>query len=206
MICVGLTSSGKTHAFSHIFSNIYQHFSYGICFSSTIDLNDDYQFLPEECKFKQYRPEYVNAIMKKQYNYIMKNREKPNYVRKHAFIILDDCIGQIDFHHSLFNELFSKSRHMDISIFVLIQHMNALSPVMRINSVYTLITKIKANNITALYELVSCFSSQQELKEFLNQYCKDYNCIIFDDKDPYTIEPTKIVKFPKEKPIFKFNF
>lgn len=205
-ISIGMTKSGKSHSFAHIFSKIYTRFSYGICFSSTIDLNDDYDFLPKKCKIKEYNDLYVKAIMSKQYNKIAQAKKQGKKCEQHAFIILDDCLGIIDFHHSLFNELFSKSRHLNISVFVLIQHINALSPVMRINAMYTMVTKIKANNISGLYELVSCFSSVQDLKDFLAKNCKDYNCIIFDDMDPYADCPYKIIKYPRERPQFMLQF
>lgn len=206
MIAIGQTKSGKSHGFGHIFSTIHDNFNYGLCFSPTIDLNDDYEFLPDKCKIKEYNEKYVVAMVKKQEAAAKRAKKMRTPFTQHAFIIFDDCLGLVDFHHSIINGLMSRSRHLNISIFILIQHINGISPAMRINSMYTMVTKIKANNIAGLYELVSCFSSVQELREFLAQYCHDYRCIIFDDMNPYAEKNYHIVKFPAQKPIFRVNF
>lgn len=211
-ISCGMTKSGKTHSFRYLFRDIAQNFSYGILFSSTIDLNDDYDFLPKKCKFQKYNPTFVRAMMNKQYKNIVRyndqlaKNQKNLKTPEECFIIIDDSLGVIDFHHSIFNELFSKSRHLKISCFILIQHMNSISPAMRINSMYTIITKIKANNISSLYELVSCFDNIYELRQFLAQYCVNYNVIMFDDSDPYKNTPCVIFRCPKEKINYLVDF
>jgi hypothetical protein len=204
-ISIGMTKSGKTHSFRYLFSKIYHQFAYGVCFSTTIDLNDDYDYLPKKCKFAKYDPRFIKAMMSKQYSYISKykqaiakNPDQQYDPPPHCFIIIDDCLGTIDFHHSIFNELFSKSRHLNISCFVLIQHMTGISPIMRINAMYTCITKIKANNIASLYELVSCFESVTDLRTFLSDNCVNYNVILFDDADPYKSTPYIIFKCPAD--------
>lgn len=208
VLFLGVSGSGKTNSFNHVFKSICTNFTNGICFSSTADLTDDYKFMPENKIYTKYDERIVTLLMEEQHEHISLAKKRGKKCTREVFIILDDCLGVIDFHHSIFNELFSKSRHLNISVFVLIQHANSISPVMRLNTRYTFVTKIKDNNVKALFQLVNDFENEKDLKAFLKEYCVNYQTILFDDYDVYIdqSQKIKIFKFPGELPNYRLVF
>ena len=214
-IGAGNSRSGKTVAFKGLYWPIHKRFRHTLLFSSTNRLNCEYNDIIQSSKSVLVREKYdddlVREIMMHQENTIVKLNRKygsfnqiPDSVKEklHVNIICDDMLGLIDFHHSSFNELFSKSRHLYISIFILQQHINTLSPTMRINAHYTMITKIKDNNVDALYELIQMGegeigTNKNDLRRFLAKYCVNYQVILFSERivDQKKNRHYKILKF-----------
>lgn len=208
---IGPTKSGKTHSFKYIFKKVADKFSYGILICPTSNLNFDYSFMPSEYVHEEFNEDIIKNLIiiqeKKVKDAMLKYGE--HHYESHipqAFIILDDSIGLIDFQHSIFNSLFSKSRHLFISVFVLIQHINAVSPCMRVNCLYVAITTITDNNIDTLYKMIPGFKSKRELKKFIDDNCQDYKLMFVDKEDPYKKNKISILKFPKKKPNFQLIF
>jgi len=212
-ICAGNSRSGKSVAFKGLYWPICQRFRHTLLFSSTNRLNCEYDDLIASSQSVIQREEYdddlVKEIMHHQEKAIMKLNKKygsfdkiPDSVKEklHVSVVCDDMMGLIPFHHSVFNQLFSKSRHLYISVFILQQHINTLSPAMRINAHYTLITKIKDNNIDTLYELIQMEdigTSKNDLRRFLAQYCVNYQVILFSERilDKEKNRHYKVMKF-----------
>lgn len=213
MICSGVSLSGKTVAFKGLYWPISHRFRHTLLFSSTNKLNGEYDDILANSRSSICREEYDNElvenIMKHQSRTIEKLKNKygsfaniPDKIKDklHVSIICDDMLGLIDFHHSVFNTLFTKSRHLCISIFILQQHINTLSPTMRINAHYTLITKIKDNNIDTLLDLIQMEdigTSKNDLRRFLAKYCVNYQVILFSERivDKKNNRHYKVMKF-----------
>lgn len=207
----GVTNSGKSHSFKYMFKKIANKFSYGILICSTANLNYDYSFMPSEFVYEEFNEEVIRSMIEMQElkvkSAMLKFGEKDykNHV-DNCFIIIDDSIGLVNFHHSIFDSLFSKSRHLFISVFVLVQHLTAISPCMRVNSLYLAITVISDNNIDTAYGLVPGFDSKKKFKEYLGLNCVNYNVIWIDKYNPYEKNKVKILKFPKNPSNFKLKF
>lgn len=215
LVCCGLSLSGKTVAFKGLYWPIHHRFRHTLLFSSTNNLNGEYDDILASSKSSISRDEYdeelVVSIMKHQSAIIKKLKNKygtfakiPDKVKEklHVSIICDDMLGMIPFHHSIFDKLFSKSRHLCISIFIIQQHINTLSPAMRINAHYTLVTKIKDNNIDTLLDLIQMGESElgtskNDLRRFLSKYCVNYQVILFSERivDKKNNRHYKIMKF-----------
>ena len=212
-ICAGNSKSGKTVAFKGLYWPIHKRFRHTLLFSSTNRLNCEYDDIIASSRSVLVREKYdddlVREIMVHQEQAILKLNRKygsfaqiPESVKEklHVNIICDDMMGLIDFRNSVFNELFSKSRHLYISVFILQQHINTLSPAMRINAHYTMITKVKDNNIDTLYELIQMEdigTSKNDLRGFLAKYCVNYQVILFSERivDEKKNRHYKIMKF-----------
>lgn len=212
-IACGNSKSSKTVSFKGLYWPIHKRFRHTLLFSSTNRLNCEYDDIMQSSKSVIIREEYdddlVREIMHHQEKAIIKLNKKygsfsqiPESVKEklHVSILCDDMLGMIDFHHSVFNELFAKSRHLYISVFILQQHINTLSVAMRINAHYTLITKIKDNNIDTLYDLVQMDeigTSKNDLRRFLAKYCVNYQVILFSERivDKEKNRHYKVMKF-----------
>jgi len=214
-IACGNSKSSKTVSFKGLYWPIHKRFRHTLLFSSTNRLNCEYDDLIASSRSVIVREEYdddlVKEIMHHQEITIVKLNKKygsfdkiPDSVKEklHVNIICDDMLGLIDFHHSVFNQLFAKSRHLYISVFILQQHITTMSPTMRINAHYTLITKIKDNNIDTLSELIQMGegeigTSKNDLRRFLSKYCVNYQVILFSERilDKEKNRHYKVMKF-----------
>lgn len=212
-IAAGNSKSGKSVSFKELYWPIHKRFRHTLLFSSTNRLNCEYDDLIQSSRSVIQREEYdddlVREIMQHQEKAIIKLNKKygsfsqiPESVKEklHVSIIVDDMLGLINYQQSVFNQLFSKSRHLYISVFVLQQHITSLSPTMRINAHYTLITKIKDNNIDTLYELIQMEDigvCKNDLRRFLAKYCVNYQVILFSERilDKEKNRHYKIMKF-----------
>lgn len=207
-IILGQTNTGKSHSFSYLFKQIAKEFSRGIVICSTSKLNFDYDFMDPEFVHDKYDEDIIKNLIEMQENEVKFCMDKygENDYKKHikqTFVIIDDSIGLIEFHHSIFDSLFSKSRHLGISCFVLIQHSSCLSPCMRINSLYIGITRITDNNIDTVYKLMDGFESKKQFRTFLYKNCVNYQLIWCDKFNPYSTKKIKVLKFPKKKCQYK---
>lgn len=211
VLYIGVTNSGKTHSFKYMFKKIANKFKYGVLISSTANLNYDYNFMPKDFIHDEFKEDIITNMIEMQEEKVKFAMEKygQNNYKNHvdnSFIIIDDSIGMIDFHHSIFNSLFSKSRHLFISVFILIQHLTAISPCMRVNCLYIAITIVSDNNIDTLYKLIPGFDSKKKLKEYLQEKCINYQVMWVDKYNPYETQKIKILKFPEKSCEYKLRF
>lgn len=181
MIIIGATGSGKSFAFKNLF---YYHFrdkfDVVYLFGSTVNLSNDYDYIPDEYKFDVYSPEMVMKIIQ------VAEHQVKNGNKKRIAIIFDDSINFVSFQNNrLYDGLFSKSRHLGISVFVIIQHIKFCSPCIRNNTGYVLVTKTHAENLDTLYELQHVYPSKKEFKSVMLQKMVNFNVIVFNNKDVY---------------------
>lgn len=197
MVVVGLSRSGKSCNFKQLYWPIHDKFRHTLIFSSTNDLNGEYDDIIKSSKSvvvkETYDDDLVKEVMLHQTDTIRKLKNKYGSFDKiprktkdklHVSIITEDMLGLINFHNSVFNQLFSRSRHLCISIFIIQQHISTISPTMRINSHYLMVTKVKDNNIDTIYDLIvmdDIGCNKSDLRAFLNKYCVNYNCILFSE-------------------------
>lgn len=208
--------------FRCLYLPICHRYRYTLLISTTNKLNCEYQPLfnalrqhkRQYSELSKYDEDVVKDIMEKQEQTILKLNERygsfdniPEETKEklHVSIIMDDLLGQVDFHHSIMSELFAKSRHLYISIFILQQHINTLSVSMRINAHYLMITKLKDNNIDTVYDLVVTSEigdgTKKDLRKFLAKYCVNYQVILFSEL-PFDADKKGIKKHYK---VMKFN-
>jgi len=207
-IIFGSTNSGKSNNFAFLFKQIADKFSRGIVICPTSKITFDYNFIDPEYVHDKFDEDVIKSLMEMQENEVKFCMEKygQNDYKKHirqSYLIVDDGMSVVDFRYSVFDELFSKSRHLGISCFIIIQYVHSVSPVMRCNALYLGITRITDNDIDSMYKLVDGFESKKQFKAFLNKNCVNYQLIWIDKFDPYSKKKIKVLKFPKKKCQFK---
>lgn len=206
-ILVGMTKSGKTHLLKCLIGIHADFFNYGVCFCST-SFNGDYRYLPDEYIYEDYDEDVVINIMRNQRKYVDDYNEGKIKKIPEAFIIIDDQLGILELHkkNNMFDILFSKSRHLHISVFLSIQVCSYLSTTIRANSMYVFITVIKNSSVRMMYEVSRGFRTQNDFEDFLDRNCKDYRVVMFDNSDVYANKFCKIIKAPKDIPDFYLDY
>lgn len=206
---VGNTATGKTHAFRWIFSQIAEKFDYGVVISSTCLVNDDYDYIPKKYRHSEFDPDLIEALEEKQSRAKAKELARSDYRCPMAFIILDDIIGSIDFRDKagrVFNGV-AKWRHLNISTFFIVQHLNYLSNVIRMSAKYVFVTRVNDSNVDALYEVSAVgFESRKRFKDYLNKNCINYNLLCFRSDTGYSDDAATILHPPAEPVRFRLKY
>jgi hypothetical protein len=206
-ILIGMTKSGKTHLLKCLIGMHAHLFNYGLCFSST-SFSGDYDYIPDDYIFEDYDENKILVMMAKQRKYLDDCKAGKLKKMPEAFIILDDQLGLVEFHKkkNIFDILFSKSRHLHISVFLSIQMCSYISPCIRGNSMYVFITVINGDSIDIMYGLSRGFRTQREFEEYLDRNCIDHRVVVFDNTEIYSRNFRKIIKAPEIIPNFYLDY
>jgi len=208
MIACGMTESGKSHMVKSLFAMNYHKFDYAVVFSKTVELNNDYDYIPEEYRYDEFDVEIIEKIMIKQ----SENKKawlKDKKVKLfRVCILIDDSVGTINMStkNNIFDKLFPISRHYNISIWVCTQHLAYVSPAIRGNTHYFLVSQIHASTVDLAFQLTRGFKSKKQFEDFLEENMTDYKMVMFNNKNAYSKEKYKIIKAPEEIPNFKMKY
>ena len=111
------------------------------------------------------------------------NADTPEKDRKKVLLIYDDILSDIDFHQSpAIKKIFTRGRHVGLSIICTCQYLYMLSPVMRVNLDYVLIgqTNNQSKNLLCDEFLAGSFDRKQFL-DLYNNTTKDYNFLVINN-------------------------
>lgn len=194
LVCVvGSSFTGKTHWLSHLFLKIHSQFHYGVVYSSTDRIAGEYSFMPTENRhdsWEDIRPcadhpkgksgfrTVLGCILRAQTNNMLKmGRDRcPN-----VFIIVDDGMGVIDFHHSEeFKTLAGQLRKYNITLFVLTQYVKHLSPALRNGCHRLVIFQNTEEDMMKCKELVIGFRSRVAWLTYVGYATRGFGAVMYD--------------------------
>lgn len=184
----GMSNSGKTVGCKKVLTMMPKRFDRIYVFSQTARITKSWEDVTEHV-FDE--PDYalIAAVQKKQQQWI---DEGKSY--QIAFIF-DDCAGVLNTQersHPM-NRLVTMSRHYNISLFFLVQEMAALSPVIRKNAHFIIITKVHGSDYDMMYEMQTVFDTKRDCLVMLRQFMREYNLIFFNKVDCYSARPIMVL-------------
>jgi len=124
---IGITAmrrSGKTVLVQPIIEEIQKRFDEAYIFSTTCDLlQDDYKFIPSKNKYNHVNLEKIQEIITRQENIIKFNNTCSgiNKIRNNVLILMDDCIQDNKSRSKLVDGLYTRGRHIKVSVILLSQ-------------------------------------------------------------------------------------
>ncbi len=157
-----------------------KRFDYVVVVSPTGCFNGDWSCIPERYRHETFSEELVNNLFKLQRKCIEMG------VPKNCCLILDDCLGKVDFQSKIWKKLASASRQWNISIMVSFQRFFLCPTILRQNTsfVYALKTSDE-NTIMGLYkEFAGCFPKYEQWKDFFLKNTDNYRCILIKNDSP----------------------
>jgi hypothetical protein len=105
--------------------------------------------------------------------------------QKKVLFILDDLIGDQNLHSSPGLKLLAvRSRHINVSVMILIQHISSLHPILKNNSDNVLISTINRTSIQIVGELF-CLGRGNTVKRFVDMYektCHDFTFLVINNQ------------------------
>lgn len=220
VILAGSSKSGKTHALKSLLLdhtlNRKNGFKFGLVFTST-KFNCEYsQNIPDKYILEGFDINilynFVERIKDKYGKTIEKNIKKgisTNTGVPPSFIIFDDIISSINQNDKFFKCFISTFRHYNISVFISVQYIHQVSPLIRQQANYAFIFhhEQKKSIESLFYSFGGSFENEKQFKNFLQDLTKErYHCLVYI-KDEYEKDKKYLdYKAPAEIPKIKLKY
>lgn len=183
----GQTGAGKTQILREILRVNRNHFDRIIVVSSTADIlnNKDYDFVTKANMVHPENIDKITKIVKFQCN-LVKNGHKYRLC-----LVFDDFIGHLKTHQcDVLDKLATSGRHYSITTFYLCQHLTKLSPTIRENVKYWVVSKVQRSGITDVLSQYQGTYNKYQLFDVYDNWTrsKRFAFIIMQSNDPYSNE------------------
>ena len=167
-VCLcGKRHSGKSELIKYIISLYGHQFNkiFVICPSEAV--NKFYsKVLPPENIFTEYSEEWIEKLMKR---LIQINVGKTDDNSAHILLIMDDCVSDVNMHSAKnFEKIFTRGRHLKISLMITTQYPYLIPPVARINCDYILVGQLNKQGLKVMSDefLMGDVSPKEFIKMF----------------------------------------
>ena len=181
-ICLcGKRHSGKSELIKYILSLYGYQFNkiFVVCPSEAV--NHFYQkIMPKENILNEYSEEWIDKLMNR---LIKLNAGKKDEESVHILLVLDDCVSDVNFHAARnFEKLFTRGRHMKISLIITTQYPYLIPPVARINTDYILVGQMNKQGLKVMCDefLMGDIEPKQFMKMYYNA-TNDYGFLIINN-------------------------
>lgn len=196
IIITGATKSGKTYLTTKLIrEQLKKQLDYLIIFSPTIKLSGDFEEFKETSNnddkngliVKKYHKNFSNHI-----NEIIKNQEELFNLHKKEMIpnimfVLDDMVNDPTLkYRGIIDILSTKSRHLNISIMVLVQRLSAVPKTFRLNAKYVFFfSSVNFKELETILEQYSSKKYAKTIKSIIEDiFNKPYSFIMAENFNP----------------------
>ena len=181
-VCLcGKRHSGKSELIKYIISLYGHQFNkiFVICPSEAV--NKFYsKVLPPENIFTEYSEEWIDKLMKR---LIQINVGKTDDNSAHILLIMDDCVSDVNFHSAkAFQKLFTRGRHLKISLMITTQYPYLIPPVARINCDFILVGQLNKQGLKVMSdEFLMGDISPKEFNKMYYEATNNYGFLIINN-------------------------
>ena len=182
-------NSGKSELTGYIINKFKDDFDkiYVVC--PTEPVNHFYEksdIVDKKCIFDKLHDDWVEQLIKKMSKI---NDNKPKDDRTNILLILDDLVCDYNTHNSdTLNKLFVRGRHINISVIVISQYINLISPVIRNNSDWLIVGQMNSKSINIIYDEFINILTRKEFEQFYINSIEDYNFLIINCSNVKTVQ------------------
>lgn len=181
VVTVAKTKSGKTTAFRYILQYLYAKkcIASALVFCSTI-WNGDYDFINKERHYVQLDEAVITKLINHRAAQVQRGEKL-----KGLALIIDDCVADQDMRKPYFQSLISMARHLNMWVFISIQHAKIAPPLIRDNSGIVMLFKCQTpEQKKYAYDLVNWHADQANFSEFLDNNIADYKFLVCNKNEP----------------------
>ena len=181
-VCLcGKRHNGKSELIKYIISLYGHQFNkiFVICPSEAV--NKFYsKVLPPENIFTEYSEEWIEKLMKR---LIQINVGKNDDNSAHILLIMDDCVSDVNMHSAKnFEKIFTRGRHLKISLMITTQYPYLIPPVARINCDFILVGQLNKQGLKVMSdEFLMGDISPKEFNKMYYESTNDYGFLIINN-------------------------
>lgn len=190
-LIAGMSNSGKTVGTKKLLQLMPERFDRIVVFSQTARMTHDWDPVTP---YIYDEPDYALVAKIQTFLEDRKANSRPGQRLLQVAFVFDDCAGVLETQERThpMNRLVTMSRHYGISLFFLVQAMTQISPVIRKNAHYVVVTKVHGTDYDLLYSLQTHYDNKKDFITALRASMKDYNLIAFN-MDCYTEKPVMVL-------------
>ena len=183
VICCGKRNSGKSVILKHLVELEKDQFEKIFVICPTESINRFYKdIVDEKCIFDSYNEVWTDKLIDK---LTTANADTPKEELKKVLLIFDDILSDIDFHQSpAMKKIFTRGRHLGLSIICTAQYLYQLPPICRCNSDFVLVGSMNNQSKNLLCD--EFLAGSLDRKQFINLYnkaTKDYNFLLINNNN-----------------------
>ena len=174
-------NSGKSYLLKYLVEYEKKHFDKIFIFCPTESINRFYKdIVDKKCLFEDYNEAWTEELIS---SLTKINADTVEKERKKVLLIYDDILSDVDFHTSpAMKKIFTRGRHVGLSIICTSQYLYQLPPLCRNNCDYVLAGQMNAQGKNLLCD--EFLSGDLDRKQFINLYnktTKDYNFFVINN-------------------------
>ena len=198
--------SGKSILLRYLVKKSQHHFNKIFVICPTEDINKFYQkddFIKKTNIFKEYNEEWVDTLMKtmgKENEGLTEGID--NDKAKKVLLILDDCGSDANFHNlQSLKKLFTRGRHLFISVIITSQYPNQIPPVGRTNADFVLIGQLNESSVQLISDEYRRLLTNQEFGDLYEKSTSDFQFLVINNNSTKTKDLNliyKTIKTPQE--------
>ena len=183
VICCGKRNSGKSVILKHLVELEKNNFDKIFAICPTESINRFYKdIVIEKCIFDSYNEVWTDKLIDK---LTTANANTPKDELKKVLLIFDDILSDINFHESpAMKKIFTRGRHLGLSIICTAQYLYQLPPICRCNSDFVLVGSMNNQSKNLLCD--EFLAGSLDRKQFINLYnkaTKDYNFLLINNNN-----------------------
>ena len=181
-IClVGKRASGKSRLLRYIVLMNKDKFDTIFIICPTEPLNSFYKgIVPDENIFDNYSDKWMDSLFKRATE---ENSNKEDKNKKKILLILDDICSDVSMHTCKpIKKIFTRGRHLQISIIITAQYLYHISPIQRNNCDFLLVGQLNKQGLDILASefLLGNISKQDFVKLYYNS-TNDYKFLLINN-------------------------
>jgi len=174
--------SGKSTLLKHIVESEMNKFDKIFLFCPTEEINNFYSdVVKTDCIFNNYNEEWIENLIKQMTNYY-KNK-KANEKDKKVLLILDDCVSDVKLQSSnTFKKIFTRGRHIGISLVITTQYLNLIPSVARTNADFVVVGQLNSQSIKLMCDEYKAGSiSNKTFEKLYYSNTNDYKFLVINN-------------------------
>jgi hypothetical protein len=177
-LIVAKTLSGKSELFKYIYSKEKHNFNKTFVFSGTEEVNDFYKtFIDPKCIYTNISVKWFEMLIKRLKELSMNNEKLPN-----VLIVFDDYGGDDFMKSKILKDIFTKGRHLNISVVVILQYLKSVPPIIRTNTSFIVCGQVNHASMQIIGDdFLNSNISRKEFYEMYKENSKDYSFLIINN-------------------------
>ena len=136
--------------------------------------------------FSQWSEDWTEKLIERMTKLTAEANEKKTK-RKEVLLILDDLNSDVNFRQlKTLNKLYSRSRHIGVSLITNVQYLHTLAPLQRNNCDFFLCGQMNTHSIEILYKEYISKLTYREFLDIYNKSTKDFNFLLINNNSTKT--------------------